>query len=163
MALPIAHGLVGAGIVALIHPNADLKKWKPLMLGFLLANAPDLDFIFLFLFGWRNYHRGFTHSILFALLVGAVFFLIMRREKWQIPLAYSLAYLSHTILDFATSNIGAVRLFAPVDRTPYSLGLVSFFELKRGLVIADMLYISAIEVLIFVPLFFLTLFVARRV
>lgn len=163
MALPIGHGLVGASIVALIHPKADLKNWKPLAIGFLLANSPDLDFAFQIFLGWRGWHRGFTHSILFALLVGAIFFLIMRREKWQIPLSYSLAYLSHTILDFATSDIGAVRLFAPLDKTPYSLGLVRFFELQRGLVITDMLYISAIEVLIFVPLFLLTLFVARRV
>lgn len=46
MPLSIAHGLVGASIVGLIHPKANLKYWKPFLIGFILANSPDLDLIF---------------------------------------------------------------------------------------------------------------------
>ena len=163
MPLPIAHGLVGASLVALIHPNADLKNWKPLILGFILANCPDLDFGFSFLFGWHGFHRGISHSIFLAFLVGSAIFILLRRENWQIPLAYFLAFLSHTILDFLAAKSGGVGLLLPFDDNVYRLGLISFSELSRGFLIRDILYLSLIEILIFVPIFFLLLFVVRRI
>lgn len=162
MPLPIAHGLVGASIVALVHPNANLKNWKPLLLGFILANCPDLDFGFSFLFGWRGFHRGFTHSLLVAFLVAVLIFILLRNRNWQIPLAYSAAFLSHTILDYLSAKSGAVRLFIPFDNSPHGLGLISFSELSRGFVITDMLYFSLIETLIFAPLFLLAVFIIRK-
>lgn len=163
MPLPIAHGLLGASIVALIHPNADLKNWKPLLAGFILGNCPDLDFGFLFLLGWRGFHRGFTHSLLFAFLVAGVIFILLRHRNWKIPLAYSAAFLSHTILDYLTSTSGGVRLFLPFDYSQYRLGLISFSELSRGLVIREMLYFSLIEALVFVPLFLSAIFIKRKI
>ena len=157
MPLPIAHGLVGASLVALIHPTAEIKNWKPLLWGFLLANSPDLDFAFSFLFGWENFHRGISHSLFFAFLVSALIFVFLRRENRRIPLAYSLAFLSHTLLDFVASSTGAVRLLLPFDDGRYALGWFGFSELTRGLIISDMLRFTIIEVLIFVPVFFIVL------
>ena len=159
MPLPIAHGLVGASLVALIHPLAKIKnkKWKALLWGFLLANSPDLDFAFAFLFGWKNFHRGISHSLFFALLIGALIFVFLQRKNWQIPLAYALAFLSHTLLDFIASSEGAVRLLTPFDNGKYALGWFGFSELTRGLIISDMLRFSIIETLIFVPVFFIVL------
>lgn len=157
MPLPIAHGLIGASLVALVHPTADIKNWKPLLYGFLLANSPDLDFAFAFLFGWTNFHRGISHSLVFALSVGALIFVVLRRENWRVPLAYALAFLSHTLLDFAASSDGAVRLLTPFDDGKYALGWFGFSELTRGFIISDMLYYSVIETLIFVPVFFIAL------
>lgn len=162
MPLPIAHGLLGASIVALVHPNASLKNWKPLFFGFTLANCPDLDFIFVFLFGWQGFHRGVSHSLFLALLIGCALFIWLRRENWRIPLAYSLAFLSHTILDFLSSTGGAVQLLMPFDDTAYYLGLISFSELSRGFNIADMLYFSIIETFIFVPILLFALLIDRK-
>lgn len=161
MPLPIAHGLVGASLVALIHPSADIKNWKPLFWGFLLANSPDVDFAFSFLFGWKDFHRGITHSLFFSLIIGALFFVFLRRENWRIPLAYSVAFLSHTLLDFVTSSDGSVRLLLPFDNGKYALDWFGFFELSRGLIISDMLRLSIIEALIFVPLFYVVLGVKK--
>ena len=163
MPLPIAHGLVGASAVALIYPNANLKHWKPLLLGFILANCPDLDFVFSFMFGWHDFHRGFTHSLLFAFLVSSVTFILLRHQNWRIPLAYSAAFLSHTILDYSGAKSGAVRLLIPFDNNPYGLGLISFSELSRGFVIQDMLYFSLVEVAIFAPIFLAIIFITRKI
>ena len=157
----MAHGLFGASLVALIHPRADIKNWKPLLWGFLLANSPDLDFAFTFLFGWQNFHRGFFHSLLLALLIGALFFIILRRENRRVPLAYAIAFLSHTLLDFVAAKNGAVRLLTPFDGSGYAFGLFSFSELTRGFLISDLLRFSAIETLIFAPLSFIVLRVKK--
>lgn len=161
MPLPIAHGLIGASLVALIHPSADTKNWKPLLCGFLIANSPDFDFAFSFLFGWKNFHRGVTHSLFFALLVGALIFVFLRRENWRIPLAYTMAFLSHTLLDFIAARDGAVHLLTPFDLGKYALGWFGFSELTHGFIISDMLRFSVIEVLIFVPVFFIALRVKK--
>lgn len=163
MPLPIAHGLVGASAVALIYPNAVLKNWKPLLLGFILANCPDLDFVFSFMLGWYGFHRGFTYSLLFAFLVSGVIFILLRHRNWRIPLAYSAAFLSHTILDYTSAKSGAVRLFIPFDNNPYGLGLISFSELSRGFVTQDMLYFSLIEFTVFAPIFLATIFITRKI
>ena len=162
MPLPIAHGLVGASVVTLVHPNADLKHWKPLLLGFILANCPDLDFGFSFLLGWSGSHRGFTHSLLFAFLVAGGIFIVLRHQNWRIPSAYSAAFLSHPILDYLSAKSGGVRLFIPFDNSPYGLGLISFSELSHGFVIMDLLYFSLIETLVFAPLFLLAIFIKRK-
>jgi membrane-bound metal-dependent hydrolase YbcI (DUF457 family) len=157
MPLPIAHGLVGASLVALLHPSADLKNWKLTLWGFLLANSPDLDFAFALLFGWKNFHRGISHSLFFAFFIGVLIFVFLRRQNWRIPLTYALAFLSHTLLDFVAASDGAVRLLTPLDDGKYALGWFGFSELTRGLIISDMLRFSIIEALIFVPVFFIVL------
>jgi membrane-bound metal-dependent hydrolase YbcI (DUF457 family) len=159
----IAHGLVEASAVALIYPNANLKNCKPLMLGFILANCPDLDFAFSFVLGWHGFHRGFTHSLLCAFFVSGVIFILLRHQDWQSPLAYSAAFLSHTILDYSSAKSGAVRLLTPFDNNPYGLGLISFSELSRGFVIQDMLYFSLVEVAVFAPIFLAVIFISRRI
>ncbi len=161
MPLPIAHGLLGASLVALIHPQADSKNWKPPVWGFLLANSPDFDFAFAFLFGWKDFHRGIVHSLFFAFLVGALIFVFLRRENWRIPMAYALAFLSHTLLDFVAASDGAVHLLLPFDDNKYALGWFGFSELTRGFLVSDMLRFSLVEMLIFVPLFFIALRVKK--
>lgn len=162
MPLPIAHGLVGVSLVRLIHPNANLKNWQPLLIGFILANCPDLDFIGSYLFGWQDFHRGISHSLFFAFLISAGFFLIFRNQNWRVPLAFSAAFLSHTILDFLFAKSGAVRLLIPFDYNTYKLGLLSFSEITRGFNSEDLIKFSIFEILVFAPLFFLIDFVKTR-
>jgi inner membrane protein len=162
MPLPIAHGLVGASIVALVHSRADSRNWKPLLLGFVLANSPDFDFAFSFFLGAHDFHRGFTHSLLFALIVASIIFTILKRNNRQNALAYSIAFLSHTILDYVCAKDGGVRLLMPFDYTAYKLGQISFSELSRGFVLQEMLYFSLLEILVFVPLFCAAIFLSRK-
>jgi hypothetical protein len=92
-----------------------------------------------------------------------VIFILLRNQNWKIPLAYSAAFLSHTILDYSSAKSGAVRLLIPFDDSLYRLGVISFSELSRGFVITDMLYFSLIETLVFVPLFLLAIFITRKI
>jgi inner membrane protein len=162
MPLPIAHGLLGASLVALIYPKDEVKNWKPLFGGFALAIAPDFDFAFVFLFGWEDFHRGITHSLFFAFLVGAAIFALLKDANRRVALAYSLAFLSHSLLDYAaTAQTKGVRLLAPFENGFYKLNLISFSELPNGFVLSEMLRFSAIEALIFVPFFLLILFIRK--
>lgn len=162
MPLPIAHGLLGASLISLIHPNADAKNWKPLLIGFILANTPDLDFVGSICFGWSNFHRGITHSLFFAVLVSGFIFFLLRQKNRLIPLAYSAAFLSHTLLDFSAAKNGAVRLLIPFDYDAYRLGLISFSELTQGFIFSEMFYFSLIEFLVFVPILLFSIVIARK-
>jgi membrane-bound metal-dependent hydrolase YbcI (DUF457 family) len=72
MPLPFAHGLVGASIVAALHPRPARRHFAPLVMGALFANCADLDFALVALAHDRSYHRGFTHSLVFALALCVV-------------------------------------------------------------------------------------------
>ena len=83
------------------------------------AAAPDLDvlaFQFGIAYGSEWGHRGWTHSLIFALIFGlllaAVFF---RRDKgfWKIALLCVLATASHPLLDMLTNGGRGVALYWP--------------------------------------------------
>lgn len=70
---------------------------------------------------WNNAfaHRGLTHSIVFALLTGAVAATVLTRgaltrRVWLLLCAYfSLVTVSHPLLDMLTNGGPGVQLFAP--------------------------------------------------
>ena len=115
MPLPIAHGLFGASVIAWLHPqSAPNRKYRPLLIGALLANAADLDFLLVFVLQSEAWHRGFSHSIAFALLVYAVFAVALGKSRLQVAIAYGLAFASHGFLDFVTTKEGGgVELLWP--------------------------------------------------
>jgi hypothetical protein len=55
--LPVAHGLVGAGVVAALLPSAQPGRWKWLAFGALLGIAPDFDYAL----NWLHIGRGGWH------------------------------------------------------------------------------------------------------
>ena len=71
MPLPVAHGLIGASIVAALLPLSRSRIAKPLLLGAVLGISPDLDYALnWFRISGGGWHHGFTHSIPFAFVVG---------------------------------------------------------------------------------------------
>ena len=66
-------------------------------------------------------HRGFTHSIVFALLFGAFAAFIARRflkapfTFAKLAVFFSLATLSHPLLDMLTNGGSGIALFAPLS------------------------------------------------
>lgn len=76
-------------------------------------------------------HRGFTHSIVFAMLVGLVVprwatptFSYGTRAYWVSALYFFLVTLSHGLLDALTDGGFGIAFFAPFDSTRY------FFPLR---------------------------------
>ena len=147
MPLPIAHGLLGAAVVAAIYPTPAAERgWTPLLWGAVLANCPDLDFLLLWGLQWRGVHRGFTHSIAFSVVAGCAIWWRLGRARGRAALAYGSALLSHTLVDYATSERGGgVILLWPVSWERYKLGALSFSEYPHGFSAAEVLVWGLIE------------------
>jgi membrane-bound metal-dependent hydrolase YbcI (DUF457 family) len=162
MPLPFAHGLVGAGLVAALHPRPARWRSAPLVFGALLANCADLDFALVALTHDRSYHRGFTHSLAFALALCVAMLALFGRARLREALAYGLAYASHSILDYSTTKLGGgVELLWPFSAERFGLGLVGLSELPSRMPRAYVLKAALFEIILFAPLLACVL-LARR-
>ena len=107
----------------------DKSNFKALLLAGFCAFAPDLDVIaFRFDISYSSIwgHRGWTHSLAFAVVFGAlVAWLFYRQDKdwWKMALWFILATASHPLLDMLTTGgmgcalwwpLSEERLFFPV-------------------------------------------------
>jgi len=164
MPLPIAHALVGASIITATLPDpSPARNWKTLLIGAALSVCPDLDYLF-----GTTEHRGFTHSIAFALLVSALLFAVTRFAKIRVAIAYTVAFLSHGLLDYATTKtMPGVELLWPISHQRFGLGLVDYYDLT-GVnpvyflykdIASDLVKAGMIELSIFAPLFLCVLLV----
>lgn len=151
--MPIAHGLLGASIVAAVHRQPSRYCGLPLLAGAVLANLPDLDFIIVFIVGSRGWHRTFSHSLLMAAIVGLFFILGLGRNRWREAAAYTLAFASHGLLDFATTvKGGGVELFWPIWTERLKLNLIGLSEIPSHHPPVVLLKFVAVEFLLFTPL-----------
>lgn len=99
MPLPLAHALVGATAAAALYPASQSRQWKPLLIGALLGIFPDSDYALNVLrVSGGGWHHGFTHSIVFAVLLGLITVLISREWKMRSFIVFSAATVSHTLL-----------------------------------------------------------------
>lgn len=172
MPLPVAHGLVGASVVLLARKGSSLPRaWPQLLLGATLAIIPDFDLAL----AWSgNYsdrlHGTFTHSLLFACVVGCLAARLAGEFRWRGVLVYTAATLSHALLDFTVKKeYGGAQLLWPFSRQRFRLRLFSYFEFQPapgqqplGEILARALEISCYELLIFAPLFGLALWWRQR-
>ena len=167
MPLPVAHGLVGASMVAALRPANQLAGWKWLAFGAFLGIAPDFDYALNWLrISWGGWHHGFTHSIPFALVVGLVTIVVLRQWKVRSFLVFSAAYVSHTLLDFMLTESRGVALWWPLTNYRYKLRLpnpIDYTWSDDSWVQAalDLLKISLIELLIFAPVLVIVIFISR--
>ena len=111
--------------------KSTLKKYttKIAILGMICAIFPDIDVItFYFGIPYESFwgHRGFIHSIPFALILSLlVTTLFFRSEKsfsksWNILVIYFfIATVSHGALDAITNGGLGVAFFSPFDNTRY--------------------------------------------
>jgi membrane-bound metal-dependent hydrolase YbcI (DUF457 family) len=163
MPLPIAHGLLGASLAAALYPEPTKRYFAPLLVGAFLANAPDFDFLFVFIFDSKAWHRGFTHSITLAVIVFAVFLWYYGRQHWREATAFGLAFASHGFLDFVTTTgVGGLKLFAPFSNERFALGWFSLSEAPSKLTVLEIVRVLGIEFLIFAPLLLLILVLRSR-
>jgi len=94
----------------------------------LLPILPDADAL---LTPWIPYahpfgHRGFTHSLFFAALAGAVAAALAARGKWghsflKLAVFFAAITASHGLFDAMTNGGLGVAFFAPFDNTRYFL------------------------------------------
>jgi membrane-bound metal-dependent hydrolase YbcI (DUF457 family) len=162
MPLPFAHSLVGASVVAGLHPRPARRHFAPLVLGALLANSADLDFALVFLAHDRSYHRGFSHSLAFALALCVVSLVAFGRARLREALAYGLAYASHSLLDYSTTKIGGgIELLWPFTSERFGLGLVGLSEVPSIMPSVEILKALLLEFLVFAPVLACVLLLRR--
>lgn len=102
----------------------DYISKRLIFTGVLIANIPDLDLI-----GPRFYgipfdsvygHRGFTHSIFFALVLAFIFSLFFLRSNFKKALLFlSFCTLSHGLLDAFTEGGLGTTFFWPFSDIRY--------------------------------------------
>ena len=170
MALPVAHGLFGASVVVALTPGFSFTgDWRVLLTGVLLAICPDFDYFFyLHLELGESWHRSFTHSIFFAVMAGLTAAFLSRNFNSRRVALFSLATLSHPLLDALTTKYrGGVELFWPFLTKRIHFGLVNYQDLlspaPRPLadILIDLLNTSTTELLVFAPLFLAALWLSR--
>jgi inner membrane protein len=128
MASAVSHAVVALGLATCFYKPAIPKRvW---VAGAICSMFPDVDvvgFHFGVQYGDVWGHRGFTHSLVFAaLLGGAVVALFFRRGVTglaPLPLfAYLfLATVSHGVLDAMTNGGLGVAFLSPFDNTRFFL------------------------------------------
>jgi len=159
MPLPIAHGLLGASVAAAVHPKPTNRFCIPLLVGALLANAPDFDFLLVFIFRSKDFHRGFSHSITLALVVFLIFIWRFGRQRFREATAYGLAFASHCVLDFLTTKEGGgIELLSPFSSQRFVFGWLGLSEMPSKLSAAEIVQTLGVEFLLFAPLLVLILF-----
>ena len=75
MPLPIGHSAIGFATHSLIsNDRVNFNKWYMAIFIIILSNLPDMDVLFGLLLqnNGSAFHRGPTHSILFALIMGYI-------------------------------------------------------------------------------------------
>lgn len=128
MASAFGHALSAIALGSVF--KSQLKTWKFWILGVVCSILPDADVItFQYGIPYESFwgHRGFTHSLLFALLVGVlitlVFYGVSTKKSAMLWLMvyFSICTASHSLLDAMTSGGLGVAFFSPWDNTRYFL------------------------------------------
>jgi inner membrane protein len=156
----IAVGMAAARWASQPPPASRNGALAARMIGWsLLSMLPDADVVGFSLgvaYGSPWGHRGATHSLVFAVIVGVVVALLARvcgRPAMRVGVLATVVVASHGLLDTLTDGgrgcallwpFVATRYFAPVNPIPVSpigIGVLS----PRGL------YVAAFELLLFAP------------
>ncbi|MFC0604112.1 metal-dependent hydrolase [Winogradskyella pulchriflava] len=174
MASIFGHGLVAYTTSKLI----DYKSGKLLLcLAIGSAMLPDLD-VLAFNFGVSYSHpfghRGFTHSIFFALIWSSLLAFVFGKSKKLIYLiVLFLSTISHGLLDAMTSGGEGVGFFIPFENSRYffpwrgikvsPIGVEKFFS-ERGInvILSEFKYIGIPCLVILLVLFFRAKFLKKR-
>ena len=172
MASPIGHSLMGVTIyVAAVRSSEIFRRWKWLILCVIFAAIADVDFIPAAFGGIElanRLHRLGTHTILFAVAVTFLWYIIVKisRRKVDLKLIIILfiCMLSHIVLDIFSVDtrppIG-VAAFKPFSDITLYAPVQIFLPIKKmtysGIFSVHNIYIAIYEVLVFSVVIFIIL------
>jgi inner membrane protein len=132
MPSPLGHALAGVaagwlvvGAPSIVDPRERPRALKEAAIFGALAMLPDIDLLF-------DAHRGPTHSIGAALIVGVL--AAVATFNWRFAIACAAAYASHIPLDWSshdnTPPIGIMALW-PFTHDYYASRLPLFLAISR--------------------------------
>jgi inner membrane protein len=111
------HAVVGMGLAAILFPRPRPRPWLFWTLVVFLPIIPDFDAL-----SWANYgtswgHRGFTHSLSFALALGLIVAGVACRylqvSFWILGGVFFVLTASHGFLDAFTRGGAGIPFFWP--------------------------------------------------
>jgi membrane-bound metal-dependent hydrolase YbcI (DUF457 family) len=119
---PAIH-IMGGALVYLLTGNLSLDRLYIIGGVVLLSVLPDFDLFF------PGPHRGFTHSLIFCILIGAI---IGCLSKFSYLSVFSILF-SHVLLDSLGNGFGQVSWLWPffVHHSPVTYGLNDIGELIK--------------------------------
>jgi len=127
MASIFAHAFSAYAFGKTFSKKITTKKFW--ILGILCSIVPDADVLgFAFGIKYEDFwgHRGFSHSLLFALLLGILITFIFyrkqfsfKKESFLLILYFTFCTASHGILDAMTTGGLGIAFFSPFDDTRY--------------------------------------------
>ena len=130
MATFISHPLFGAGAAYMVYPSRQGRR-KFVLLSTLCQWLPDIDtFAYLFTINESRPlgHRGFAHSLVFAVLVALCVVRCCYRQVptasrrwWTLCTWFFLMTALHGVFDAMVFASLGVAFFAPFDTTRYQL------------------------------------------
>ena len=137
MPLPLGHTAIGLATYELSANRSAFKNWHRLVLIAICANLPDIDVLIGLLVqsDGNAFHRGPTHSLLFA-IVAALLIWSANRRWLRVP-GISLMYcflliVSHVLADaWLTST--PVSFFWPFELN-WSTGHASFTDVVHSII-----------------------------
>jgi inner membrane protein len=146
----LTHALSGALLARASAPQQTdstvLPLRRRLLVGFLAAAAPDLDFIFGYVgpIEYLYYHRGITHSLvmlpLWAFLLARLCAVLWRGDRpWQAYFGViALGIGVHIAGDWITSF--GTMIFAPLSNKRFGIGTTFIIDLWfTGIILAGLL------------------------
>ena len=154
MASIFGHGLVAYTTSRIVDSKSNTLL---LFLAILSSIIPDLDVIAFSMgipYEHPLGHRGFSHSILFALLWSGLLTLLMgRARKFVVFTVLFLSTISHGILDALTTGGRGVGFLIPLDNERYffplrvikvsPIGIEEFFsEWGMRVILSELKYIA---------------------
>jgi hypothetical protein len=162
MPSPVGHALGGISAAWLLVPR-EARRRDPLRAAVIVAAlgvAPDLDLV-------AHAHRGPTHSIGAAILVGLVVFAIVGNLRWSV--AAAAAWGSHVLLDWLGTDtrppFGLMALW-PWSQRYFESPLHLFPAVSRrywlGEFWIDNHEAHAVEVCVLAPIAWIVITLSRR-
>ena len=148
MPLPIGHAAIGFATHSFCNGNeSSCGRWKVLLGILILSNLPDVDVVLgiVFIGNGNVFHRGPTHSLIFALIGGflasEVWRLWSQLPKFSFRICF-LPILSHILADSVFTS-SPISFFWPITvnwNAGYSglgdvLNLVLFGHYRDGKII----------------------------
>jgi inner membrane protein len=135
MATDYSHAVVGLGLARLYATKP--MPWAYWGLAAILPIVPDFDAFSSAAYGTWLGHRGFTHSLVFALLLGmaaaGILFRYFRVNWWSLSALIFAMIASHGLLDALTRGGESVPFFRPLGGRYGNWGLIPVSDIALEL------------------------------